>query len=64
MARMTRLNAFKGRERGQNARRKRESVEKAIDMVADGIRSGWTNPMAKQAARPNFDGHFRFPRLA
>jgi len=64
MARMTRLQAFKGRERGQNARRKREHGELVIEKVADGIRSGWTNPMAKQAVRPNLDGHFRFPRLA
>lgn len=63
MARMTKLDAFKGRERGQNDRRKRERVEEAIDKVAEGIRSkGWTNAMAKQAARPTFDGHFRFPR--
>jgi hypothetical protein len=63
MAKMTRLEAFKGRERGQNSRRKRQAVETAIDKVADGIRNrGWTNDMAKQAARPNFDEHFRFPR--
>jgi len=62
MSRMTKLNAFKGRERGQNARRKQEAVEKAIENVFDGIRSGWTKEMAKQAARPDWDQHFRFPR--
>jgi hypothetical protein len=62
MAKMTRLEAFKGREHGQNDRRKREHGEKIIDKVADVIRSGGTNEMAKQKARPDFDGHFRFPR--
>jgi hypothetical protein len=63
MPKMTKLQAFKGRERGQNNRRKREAVEAAIDKVADSIRQdGWTNDMAKQAARRDFN-HFRFPRL-
>ncbi len=64
MAKMTKLQAFKGREKGQNVRRKREAIDKVIDKVADGIRNeGWTNDMAKQFAQKEFDGHFRFPRL-
>lgn len=61
MAKMTKLKAFKGRERGQNNRRKREAVGKAIKKVVQELHL--RDDMAIQATRENFD-HFRFPRSA
>jgi hypothetical protein len=59
MAKMTRLEAFKGRERGQNDRRKREAVESAVKKVGEVL--GWSDDIVKQAVHKDSD-HFRFPR--
>jgi hypothetical protein len=48
---MSKLNAFKGRSRGQRARRKTEAIREALIASRDGV-------MVAGA-----DGKIRFPRL-
>lgn len=59
MAKMTKIKAYQGRARGQKRRRALEVVRRVIEKLTG---HPCTFDMAKQAARKNWDGRFRFPR--